>query len=64
MEHHETAINYDHEEGLVHVYTTREDVYSKFLVRELKPLRHRPLNPGYELVYPISKCLDPSSLLY
>jgi hypothetical protein len=64
MEHHETAISYDHEEGLVHVYTTREDVYSGFLGVGLKPLQHRSLNPGYELVYPLSQCQDPASLLH
>jgi hypothetical protein len=63
LEYHETAINFDHEENLVYVYTTREDVYKNFLMRGVEPIRHSPLRPGYELVYPASICKDPSSLL-
>jgi hypothetical protein len=59
----ETAISYDHEQDLVHVYTTCQSVYSRLLARSTPPVRHRPLHPGYELLYKGVDCLDPSLLV-
>jgi hypothetical protein len=59
----ETAISYDYDADEVVVYTTRNDVYEGLLARTVRPTRHRPLLPGYELIYRLADWPDPSDLL-
>lgn len=59
----ETTISYDYDADEVVVYTTQHDVYEGLLGRTTPPVRHRPLLPGYELIYRLSVWPDPSQLL-
>lgn len=59
----ETAISYDYDADEVVVYTTRNDVYTGLLGRSTAPVRHRPLLPGYELIYRLSDWPHPPDLL-
>lgn len=63
LEFHETTVLYDYEVDEVVIYTTRIDVYEALLEHEKKPVRHRPLDPGYELIYRLADCIGPVDLL-
>lgn len=59
----ETAISYDYDADQVVVYTTSHDVYEGLLSRSIPPIHHRPLLPGYELIYRLTDWPDPAKLL-
>jgi hypothetical protein len=63
LEFHETTVLYDHEVDEVVVYTTRTDIYEALLARQTQPVRHRALQPGYELIYRSADCIDPATLV-
>ena len=58
----ETTISYDYDASEVEVYTTCIDVYEDLLARSTRPKSHRPLEPGYELIYRLTDC-HPSTWL-
>lgn len=59
----ETTISYDYDADEVVVYTTQGDVYTGLLDRATRPIRHRDLNPGYELIYHLADWPDPAEIL-
>ena len=59
----ETTISYDYDVDEVVVYTTLHDVYEAMLGRSIRPMRHRSLLPGYELIYRLTDWPQPHQLL-
>jgi len=59
----ETTISYDYESQEVHVYTTLSEVARSLLKGPKPPLRYKHLQPGYELSYRLSECLEPIDLI-
>lgn len=63
FEFNETTISYDYESQEVHVYTTLSEVARSLLRGPKPPLRYKHLQPGYELSYRLSECLEPIDLI-
>lgn len=63
FEFNETTISYDYESQEVHVYTTLSEVARSLLKGPKPPLRYKHLQPGYELSYRLSECLEPIDLI-
>lgn len=63
FEFNETTISYDYESQEVHVYTTLSEVARSLLKGPKPPFRYKHLQPGYELSYRLSECLEPIDLI-